>query len=187
MKQVFPSFLVAVLLLVAFLAGCRLDYGSTVEADDLAQDVPDVRTTSTVFEVYRDGKLALSLKVGNAAFFSKSGRRDFDDVEFTQYDSKGEAMAQGTAQKAVYDIQGEKTEFTGALDVNLVQENTRIKTEYLVWDKKEGFMRGKPQIQVEVSKDDGTFMTGYDILVDVNQRYLSLKGGVSGVVFSSDE
>jgi len=164
-----------------FIFSCKLNYGDAL-GDDFEAGIPDVRSLNSRYEVYQDGALVLLMEAEQLDLFNALGLRILNKVNFRQYDSDGALLAQGYAGSARYDIQNETCEFRDGLIIELKQEETRLETDYMLWDKKNDSLSGKPDVYVLGTKADGSKFEGYDFFMNLRRRDMQLSGTVSGVL-----
>lgn len=174
------------LIILLSLASCRLQYGEDIEADAFDKQVPDLIIVNTEYLVYRDNVLLLRMKVDRGETYSAKGTRILSGVLFEQFDRESVVQVRGTADTATQEIQTEKVEFAGNINVFILSEKTTIETDYILWDPDKKTMKGKPELKVKVVRNDGSEIEGYDLFSDLSSRSIELGGGVTGLIRSED-
>ena len=173
-------FLSSVLVLLA--AGCRLNYGTDVEADELAADVPNVEIFGFSQEIYQDGRLVLELQAETSRAFESRNQRELELVSFTEYDADGEVSARGSADKAILFTDTENVELTGNIEVYSQKEGASVIGGYFYWDSEGRTITSLVEELVQISTDDGEEVSGRGFTANMRRRTVSFSQGVEGRV-----
>jgi len=175
-----PARPMLLLLLAAALAGCSLDYEEARVAQDMSAGIPDTVMTSFRHTVVTGGRVWVRLEAERAESYVKSKRIVLSGVRFEEYDSAGELVTEGRADRAVFFTDSENAEVSGGIRIRAPGEKAALSAGRLVWTKEGRRLEGGAGELVQIAKDDGAFISGRGFRADFRRRRLEFAEGVTG-------
>jgi LPS export ABC transporter protein LptC len=181
---------VMVLFLFGFFAlllgGCRLDYGGNLEADSLSEQVPNVEILGLVQRIYHDNRLVLMVEAQASRAFQRRNLREMEYVIFTEFNSQGETVAFGQADRARLFTDTENVELLGNIQVYSQVEAAYLEGEYFYWDSDGRTITSLVDSLVSLITDDGEEISGRGFKADMRLRRIEFSQGVEGVLGNDD-
>lgn len=171
---------------VAVTFSCRLDYSSTQIAQKIETDIPDLILTNFTHTSVRHDHKQFEITAANSELFSQKSLQTLDGVKFTEYDTDGKVVTQGSADHAVLHTDTNDVELSGTIQFYSETESAHVECTYLYWNDKDRTLTSKPEDIVRIRKDDGSVISGSDFRADVARREVSFGGPVQGTVVASD-
>ncbi len=179
---------VRLLLLVALLAGCSLDYDSVRLSDEIDQSIPDTVLISFTQIVVRDGTPRFVVTAERARTFVDQRRQYLDGVSFEERAADGRRTTYGTADSAVFETDTENVALTGSLQFYSEEEDAWLSAESLFWDSESRTLSSDPAESVLVRRGETTQVRGSGFSADMARSTVRFDGGVSGTIIEeSDE
>lgn len=172
--------------LVLSLAGCRLDYGGNLEADSLSEQVPNVEILGLVQRIYQDNRLVLLVEAQASRAFQRRNLREMEYVVFTEFNSQGEIVAYGQADRARLFTDTENVELSGNIQVYSEVEAAYLEGEYFYWDSDGRTITSLVDSLVSLITNDGEEISGRGFTADMRLRRIEFSQGVEGVLGIED-
>lgn len=178
--------LIFVALLAAALASCRLDYSENLEADALAEDVPDVEIHGLKQSVYRDGRLVVSLSASHSLSYASRNLRIIEDLSFEELDSRGETAASGSANEARLFTDTENIELSGNVRAWSRREGGEVTGDYFYWSGDNKTIEGLADSFVRIRGEDGEQISGRGFFGNARTGEFRFSGEVEGTLNAED-
>jgi LPS export ABC transporter protein LptC len=180
-------FFYSVCLALLILSGCSLDYRSAHIPEEIAENVPETVFVEFSQVLVRDGKVGTKLEAEKAENFTKKKQMVLWNVHFMDYDSNGDLLTEGRADKAVLYTETDDADIFGNIYLYSVSEKTSIYAETLYWKDKEERLTAAPEDKVRVKEDEGSSIEGRGFNTDFKRREIIFAYGVSGIYVQIEE
>lgn len=181
-----PKILVGLGFLTLFLGGCRLDYGSNLEAESLSEQVPNVEILGLVQRIYQDARVVLLVEAQASRAFQRRNLREMEYVVFSEFNSQGEVVAFGQADRARLFTDTENVELSGNIRVYSEIEGAVLEGDYFYWDSEGRTITSLVDSLVSLITDDGEEISGRGFSADMRLRRIDFSQGVEGVLGNED-
>ena len=178
---------VLALIVVAFVAGCSLDYSAVFVTESMSEELPDSILMEFTHTSVKNGLPVFRLSAGKAYIYNKKEETRLTDVLFQEYDDNGDVSTEGRADEAVFFTQTEDAEFWGNLLFYSTSEEASFSTAYLYWSDNEKTLKGQEDSLVLIQKDSGTEIRGTGFETEARTRIVTFAGSVSGSYVLEDE
>ena len=175
------------ILAVAVLVSCRLDYGQQQLVDELDEDVPETVLTDVRHTIVRDGSPRFRIIADTAETFTERKRQYLYGIEFSELRPDGSLITSGTADYAEYQVDTEDVELTGNLRFFSEEEQAWLTAEYLYWNSDSRRLTSQASRPVTVHRTDGTRITGRGFVAEMSRASIYFQGGVSGTIVEEEE
>ena len=174
----------AALLAGAVLAaGCSFDYTEAGPSpDELLERVPETEFTDVTRTIVRDGRVVAEIRSQRVLNFRRRARTILLDVQYTEYDTTGNAVTTGSAERAVYYTERKDAELVGSIRLRSDSQEVSLKADTLRWEDERRRLVTTPEAVVEILRDDGSQVRGTGLEVDVLRKTVRFTGPVSGTV-----
>lgn len=167
-----------VLLLSCLNCACSFDYGGEAAG---APDTPNAVFTGFTHTVMIRGARVLEIKADKAESYETDGKTILTGVFFTEFDERThEAVAEGRADRGVIYTKSENAEFSGSIKLKSQGEDATLKAEYLSWDSGSKTLSSRLDQDVEVRKEDGTWLRGAGFSADMRRRTFVFRDSAEG-------
>jgi len=176
-----------VLVALAALGSCSLEYGETELAAEISEDTPDTILFQVRHTIVRDGSARFIVDAGRAETFSRQSRQYLSDVRFREIAADGETVTDGTADYAEYQTDTEDLELTGNLRFYSSEEDAWLTAEYLYWNSESRLLTSEPSEPVVLERGDGTTISGRGFVAEMARSIIRFEEGVSGTLVEEDE
>ncbi len=171
-----------ILLVGLVFLGCRLQYGTDVEAESLDSMVPNVEMFFFSQQVYQDGNLLLELQAVTSRAYQSRNLRELEGVVFLEYTADGQVAAEGRADRAVFFTDTENVELTGSITVYTRRDGATVIGDYFYWDSEARTISSLLDNLVSVTTDDGEEIAGRGFQADTARRRIEFTRGVEGMI-----
>ena len=168
------------ILLVLLMTGCSLDYREAILEEELAENIPEVVLVNFRHIVVKNGLKAAMVEAESAEDYSKKQEIMIKDVHFIEYAIDGSIVNEGWADMAQYSENTGDAIIEGNIFVKSDREKGSITADKLYWNDKEKELKGDPEEEVVMKKEDGSFVKGKGFIADFNTRSFMFLRDVSG-------
>lgn len=172
--------LVRLLVFSLFAAGCSLDYSSVLVTDDMSEEIPDSILLEFSHTSVKNGLPMFRLYSGQAYIYNQKEETQLSEVVFQEFDSKGDLITEGKADRALFFTDTENAEFWGDLYFYSLAEEASFSTTYLYWNSEEKKLIGKEENQIVITRDTGTEIRGTGFEAEARSRTVHFSGAVIG-------
>ena len=173
----------SLVLSTVLLSACSFEYtddGASPEA--LLEHLPDTEFTDVTHTVVRDGRVVAEIRAQQVRNFGRQGRSVLEEVSYAEYDGAGNQVTTGSADRAVYYLERADAELAGAIRLRSESQDVRLEAEVLHWEDERRRLSSDPDEMTEIWRDDGTWISGAGLEVDVRSKTIRFSGIVSGTV-----
>ena len=172
--------LAAVLSASAFLAACSLA-GYPGQITPGGEELPTAVFTDYAHTVVVRGKRNFELKAAKAELYETSKRTVLKGVTFAEYDpDTGELLSLGKADDAIYHTDTKDAEFSGSVRLESKKQDAILQGEFLRWIDKDKRLEGRLDRTVEISRADGSRVSGAGFEASARKRSFSFRESVEG-------
>lgn len=175
-----------IVVVVAALASCSLDYGPSMLSSEISDEIPDTVLTGVVHTVVRDNTVRFRITASRVEGFSDENRQYLYEVGFTEYDADGAIRTEGTADFADFQTDTEDVELTGNLRFFSLPDEAWLQADYLYWSSDERQLTSHAEERVVLEKSDGTYIVGRGFTAELDQSLIIFSGGVSGTIVDAE-
>ena len=84
------------------LLGCSLNYRDAQVLEEMEDTVPNIRMTRVTHTVASKGRVLMTVTAEKAESYEKAKKTILLGVEFKEYDSRGDFVAEGRADRVEY-------------------------------------------------------------------------------------
>jgi LPS export ABC transporter protein LptC len=176
-----------VALTVTF-AACSFDYDLNEEAangpDIIMRDIDYVRMVNA--------NPFVQFKAEEARQYAKNHSMEMDTFSFEQFNS----IPSGSEQKPEVNVRGEgvsakiqtdtgNVNISGGVSIDVLSEEISIKTPTLIWQNEERLLKA-PEY-VELSKSDGTKISGRNFTADTRKRSWQFESDIKGEIVEAED
>jgi len=169
-----------VYLIIVFGAGCSLDYSQVSLAEEMSAQIPDSVLEEFSYTIVRSGSPRYRLEASRAEFFGDREETYLHGLRFLEFDSDGELVTEGNAERATYFTGSENAELEGSLSFYSASEEATVSSDYLYWDAENKLLLGRSEGLVAIEKSSGSRLSGVGFEADVRRRFVDFTGGVRG-------
>ena len=173
--------LLAVIVLLAALSGCSFEYRETGTAEEETA-LPDYILHDTTYTISRAGLDRIEFTAQKASFYTSERLVLLEALSFRQLSGSGELLTTGSSDFGEIDTDSYDVRMEGDVLLEALSEESRISTGRLRWDHDDNMLLGEPGIEATVVYRDGSRVTGTDLRIDGNERYLEFSQVRDGVV-----
>jgi LPS export ABC transporter protein LptC len=166
--------------LIAFLAGCSIDYEGASVDEQSPSAIPDTVAVGLLHRVHKDGRLTLELEAARAESWNAKSQTILTDAHFVEFDEKGGKATEGEARTVIYHSDTENAEISGTVHVHSTAEEGDVRAETLSWENKTRRLTAPPAERVVIHKEDGSSLTGTGFTGDFMRRKFTFAGPVQG-------
>ena len=177
---------VTLLTAAALLAACSFEYSAAGAAPSaLLESIPETELTDVTHTVVRDGRVVAEFNARQVRNFPRAGRAELEEVSYAEYDGNGIVVTAGSAQRAVYYTEREDAELAGAIRLRSQSQEVWLEAETLQWDDARHRLTSGTGEMVQISRDDGSRVSGSGLEVDVHRKTIRFSGPVSGTLVTA--
>ncbi len=169
-----------IILLILLLTGCSLDYREAILEEELAENIPEMVLVNFRHVVVKNGVKAAMVEAERAEDYSKKHEIMIRDVHFIEYSMDGSIVNEGWADRALYNEDTGDAVIEGDIFVKSNKQKGNIIAEKLYWKDKERELKGDPEEEVVMKKEDGSFVRGRGFIADFNTKSFRFLKDVSG-------
>jgi LPS export ABC transporter protein LptC len=182
--------LIPILVLIlshVFSLSCSFDYDEATVDEELSEEIPDsISFKFSQVIVYEDGA-RIKLEAERVEVYEKLNQITAYGLHFEEYGADGELLAEGKANKAIYDMETEDAEFSGSVIFTSIQEKATVKTEGIYWEDESRMLTTPPDVLVLFEKDDGSFIEGKELEADLRRMEIRFANDVRGRINIEDK
>ena len=174
---------VALVAATVLLTACSFEYtdaGASPEA--LLEDIPDTELTGVTHTVVRNGRVVAEIRAQQVLNFHRQGRTVLNEVSYAELDGAGNRVTTGSAERAVYYTDREDAELAGAIRLRSESQGVRLEAEVLRWEDARRRLISGPEEMAEIWRDDGTWISGAGLEVDVRSKTIRFSALASGTL-----
>ena len=175
------------LLLVLLFVGCSFDYEGARVDENLSESNPEAILLGFSQTVVENGHPVMKIEADRAELYESQNMTIAYGLHFTELGREGELLSEGWADKATYHNDTENAEFTGSVYINSQAEETSLRAQSISWDNENKVLTTPPESLVQLEKDDGAFLEGRGLEVDLRYREIQLGGKVKGTYVTSED
>ncbi|MGM0431080.1 MAG: LPS export ABC transporter periplasmic protein LptC [Spirochaetota bacterium] len=168
------------LFLVLLGGSCSFEYRrepSQQESRKPSYTLQDTRYTLSDQEVGM-----LQFRAQEAAFYTKDDLVELNEVEFTQHNTSGEVLSEGSCRYLEVDTGTHNIVFSGNVEIRFTSEQTSIEASRLYWDHNQKLLYSEQDEFVTVYYEDGSQITGMDFTANGKTRQMEFGQETEGIV-----
>ena len=170
-----------------FSLSCSFDYEKATVDEELSEEIPDsISFKFSQVIVYEDGA-RIQIEAERVESYEKLDRIMAYGLHFEEYGTDGELLAEGKADKAIYDMETEDAEFSGSVIFTSIQEKATVKTENIYWEDESRKLTTPPEVLVLFERDDGSFIEGKELEADLRRMEIRFANDVRGRIYIEDK
>jgi LPS export ABC transporter protein LptC len=173
-------------LILLVLFGCSLNYRDARVLDELEETVPNIRMTGITHTVATKDRILMVVTADTSESYEKAKKTVLLGVTFKEYDSRGAFVAEGRADKVMYQSDSKNAEIEGNIVVQSYKEKGAIKADYLYWNDAQRTLKGRDDLPITLIDDDGSRFTGRGFEADLKRLVISFLAAVEGDYVVSD-
>ena len=163
------------------LTACSFEYSDVgASPEELLEHIPDTEFTGVTHTVVRDGRVVAEIRARQVRNFGRHGRTELEEVSYTEYDAAGNRVTTGSADEAVYYTERKDAELAGAIRLRSESQGARLEAEVLRWEDGRRRLISDSLEMAESWRDDGTWISGAGLEVDVRSKTIRFSALVSG-------
>ncbi|MDR1388984.1 MAG: LPS export ABC transporter periplasmic protein LptC [Treponema sp.] len=179
------AFFAPVLIL---FAACSFDYGTQNEG----KEQPNLILEDLEYVRVDDGNPFIKLAAEEARRYEKRHLMEIDRLSFEQF-SRASSLskeipavnAQGGAASAYVETDTLNLSMKGGVKLEVFSEDITITTPEISWNDSTHFLTAPGKI--EITKSDGTLLTGSGFSADIRRRDFTFESAVEGVAIDNDD
>jgi len=168
-------------------AGCSFNYSEADMAEDLSKEVPNSIIRHYRFVDVRTGQSSFRVYAAEARMYHKAHQTRLTDLFFQEIDPRGNVVTEGEAGSATLFTQTDNVEMRGEIRFSGSKQEATIITDYLFWNNEERSLKGKPNREVTILKEDGTRIHGKGFSADTAADEVNFTEPVEGVYVQTEE
>ena len=177
---------VAAGIVAGLLAACSFEYPeAAASADELPEHVPETELTDVTRTIVRDGRVVAQITARQVWNFRRRARTILDDVRYAEYDAAGNVVVSGSAERAVYYTEREDAVLSGSVRLRSEPQGASLQAQVLRWDDDRRRLATGATDTVELTRDDGSRLSGGGLVVDVRTR--TIRCSVTGSLVAAAE
>lgn len=166
------------LILVGVLSGCTFDYTDGQVESRRTEETPQLELLNVRMVVERENRLELSAE--RIAIYRERRTQEFRKLSFREFDATGTIRLEGYADGGVMNIDTEDVELLGEVRLISTVENAEMESAFLSWDSAARVLRGAPDQEVRIHRDDGSWVEGRGLRVDGRRNLVEFEEGFRG-------
>lgn len=167
----------------ALLAACSFEYsGAGASPEALIESIPQTELADVTHTIVRDGRVVAEFHAQHVRNFPRAARTELEQVSYSEYDGNGNVVTTGSFQRAVYHSEREDAELAGAIRLRSRSQDVRLEAETLRWDDARHRLTSGAGATVQISRDDGSQVSGTGLEVDVRRKTVRFSGPVTGTL-----
>ncbi len=185
MKKIQNSKTVSFLSFFLILLGsCTVSFDEEILSSEFDLSVPELIIYKGTIRQVEDQLRIISVE--KAAFFTKENRQEIDKADIEEY-RDGVLSLKAQADKVTLHAKTNDVRMSGNILVRLEEEGATIFGDNFSWIDADNELTSSPEDEVRLLKDDGSEITGKDIVVDGDSQTVEFRGGASGVLFTEGD
>jgi LPS export ABC transporter protein LptC len=169
----------AIVLLLASVAGCGTERSQPAAPAEQNEDLPDQEGWDSIITASKDDRIAAVIRYGHMRGFSKRRVVEFDQgivVDF--YNPKGEHTSKLTADGGRLDEKTEEVEAIGNVVV-ISDSGMTLRTERLRWDRRGEKIVTDQFVTITTAEGDTLYGRGFESDPNLNNWLIRQPSGVS--------
>ncbi len=175
------SKLVILALIIMLMISCSIDYGETVESEEIGTNIPDTIIDNFSYTSVDNGNTVFRISAGTAENYSIKKETVLTGVVFREYKPDGEIISEGKSEKGVIYTESDNAELTGSILIYSTINETEISADYLYWNDSEKTLSGSTNGYVKMIRDSGTEISGSGFSGDIQTRVFTFERDVNGL------
>ncbi|MDR1625616.1 MAG: hypothetical protein LBT33_03670 [Spirochaetia bacterium] len=169
------------------VAGCSIDYREGQIAEELEDQLPNIRMVNLRHRVATKDRLIMEMRVRRSESYEAAKKIVLFGVDFHEYGQSGEVTAEGKADMVVYHTDTKNAEIEGNIDIVSHKEEGGIRTQHLYWNDERRFLSASPDEVTEIFDEDGSLFSGRGFEADIKRLIISFLEGVDGNFVTAGE
>ncbi len=176
-----PS-LVTILIILAFSAGCSLDYENERLASELKKDIPD-----TVMYGFRQINVerhvpTLEISAESVSGYNRDQRIHLEGVKIHEYSGDGKAVTEGEIGAVRYDLKERIIELDSGVYISRLEEDgpLSVEGESFTWFENENKISAPADSTVSFTDGTEGNMSGRGFSAETDTSRIHFSEGVSG-------
>ena len=163
---------------------CSFDYSAAQLAEQRAEEIPQVEIFNVRTEIHRD--TLIRLQAERVSIYPEQDIQLMKAVSFQEYDSSGELRLEGQAEEATLYLDTDNVLLQGTIRFLSTVEDAEVESEYLFWDSEAKILTSEGT-EVELSRSDGSTLSGTGMVVDGRRNSVSFSSSVRGSYIVGNE
>lgn len=176
MNTIRPLLPLLALCALSALAACSLDYAQAEITEELSEEIPETVLTDFTHTVVENGRPVFVIAAERAENYTERKQTVLWDVTFAEYDSEGETLTEGVADRATFFTDTEDAELHGNISFYSSAEEGRIEAEYLEWNREERRLASNPTGPVLLENESGSRIRGTGFRADFTLKQIEFSG-----------
>lgn len=182
-----PLTLLALLALLSVLGACSFDYDKVLLTQEEKAEIPDTVLYNLSERVYEDGSKIIEFQSDVVKIFETRRIQEIEMLSFTQFDQDGEISVEGDATFASRDINNDDILLSGRVNIFITESESHISAEKFLFSPDQDLIWSPDDIEVELTRDDGTLLRGRGFVVDLLLQEVRFDRGGRGVITVEEE
>jgi LPS export ABC transporter protein LptC len=176
------KFLKFLIVLELLSESCSLTY----EKDQLPQpdQVPQMAFETLHQTGVKDGRILYTMESDRADVYQTKKQMLLKNFQFQEYDPQGALASRGEAASATIDTATNDARIEGGLKARSIEQGVTLEvggqSGGLTWSNDDRILKTDPKTAVQLSKDDGSKIEAYGLLLDLGSNTMELEEGVRG-------
>ena len=108
-------------------------------------------------------------------------------MRYAECDAAGNVVVSGSAERAVYYTEREDAVLSGSVRLRSEPQGASLQAQVLRWDDDRRRLVTSATDTVELTRDDGSRLSGGGLVVDVRTRTIRCSGPVTGSLVAAAE
>jgi hypothetical protein len=175
------------LLCFVCMAGCSIDYREGQIAEELEDELPNIRMVNLRHRVATKDRLIIDMTVQRSESFEAAKKIVLYGVNFHEYGQSGEVTAEGQADMVVYHTDTKNAEIEGNINMVSHKEEGGIRARHLYWDDGRRFLSALPDEETEIFDEEGSRFSGRGFEADIKRLIVSFLDAVDGNFVTAEE
>lgn len=177
----------ALLALLSVLGACSFDYDKVLLTQEEKAEIPDTVLYNLSERVYEDGSKIIEFQSDVVKIFETRRIQEIEMLSFTQFDQDGEISVEGDATFASRDINNDDILLSGRVNIFITESESHISAEKFLFSPDQDLIWSPDDIEVELTRDDGTLLRGRGFVVDLLLQEVRFDRGGRGVITVEEE
>jgi LPS export ABC transporter protein LptC len=170
------------------IIACSFDYD--IPPQENIND-PDVVMHDVEYVRMEKAAPVVRLKAGQVRRYEEKHIMELDDFSFEQFNNSSPAAAapevnvSGTGGSARVQTDTGNLNMSGGISIEVKSEDITLNTQSLYWQDKERLLSAPGE--VDITRSDGTALTGRELSADIRKRGWEFRGAVAGEMVEEEE
>ncbi len=167
-------------------AGCSLDYRDPA-AGETGEGVPTILMEKVTHSLVERGVLVMRVEAERTESHDEAKKILLFGVRFQEYDSRGEPVSRGRADRVEYFTDTKNAVISGNVEVVSHREKGGIRTDHLSWDNEKRVLKGLEHGRTETFDEEGSRFSGQGFEADLKRLVVTFAEAVEGDYAVPDE